>query len=145
MLHFGTVNKPLEMPKEGNWRTRCSRLHAVFYDPGVLSLETATSESRNRKEPPTSPLTPSLPPSLAFFLQPRKNAKELLAQAEARNRRFAAAILVQAHVRGSLARGRANIVRRLGELRMRALYADSMHGRSIATVVLRRHRRLRHP
>ncbi|CAM9339293.1 unnamed protein product [Scytosiphon promiscuus] len=52
-------------------------------------------------------------PAQAYFgFQPRKNAKELLAKKEAMNRRMIAAILVQAHMRGRLARGRANIVRR---------------------------------
>eukprot|EP00752_Nemacystus_decipiens_P012503 g11074.t1 len=52
-------------------------------------------------------------PAQAYFgFQPRKNAKELLAMKELRNRRMVAAIVVQAHMRGRLARGRASIVRR---------------------------------
>lgn len=57
-------------------------------------------------------LPPTLVSSNAPLAQPRKNAKELLAKKEARNRRRIAAIVVQAHMRGRLARGRANIVRR---------------------------------
>ncbi|CAM9152255.1 unnamed protein product, partial [Laminaria digitata] len=52
-------------------------------------------------------------PAQAFFgFQPRKNAKELLAKADERKRRMYAAVRVQAHMRGRLARGRTTIVRR---------------------------------
>eukprot|EP00903_Cladosiphon_okamuranus_P017882 g16455.t1 len=66
-------------------------------------------------------------PAQAFFgFQPRKNAKELLALKELRNRRMAAAIVVQAHMRGRLARGRASTVRRNWVVKTRLARAQAI-------------------
>ncbi|CAM9101386.1 unnamed protein product [Hapterophycus canaliculatus] len=66
-------------------------------------------------------------PAQAYFgFQPRKNAKELLAKKEAMNRRMVAAIVVQANMRGRLARGRANIVRRNWVIKTRLAKAQAI-------------------